>query len=117
MEWLLDVIIRYLIFLFRSAIRMAVARGSGEWPVVKASVTGSSCYSRSLGPLAEVTYAYTYKGEPFTGMNREPFILCSSAEEYVTRFREGGDLIVRVKPADPEMSTVRQRDQTIGILK
>ncbi len=70
-----------------------------------------------MGPLAEVTYAYTYEGEPFTGINREPFILRSSAAEYGARFREGGDIIVRVKAANPEVSAVRQRDQTVGILK
>jgi hypothetical protein len=50
-------------------------------------------------------------------MNREPFILSASAQEYVARFRAGGDVIVRVKPGEPEASIVREDDQALGILK
>jgi hypothetical protein len=40
-----------------------------------------------------------------------------SAEQCAARFPTGGDVIVRVKPGEPEMSIVRDDDQAIGILK
>jgi hypothetical protein len=43
--------------------------------------------------------------------------LKSRTEEYVVRFRAGGDVIVRVKPGEPEASIVREDDQALGILK
>ena len=42
--------------------------------------------------------------------------MLSSAEEYVARFRAGGGVILRVKPGEPEVSIVREDDQTVGIL-
>jgi len=115
-EWVLDVLIGYLIYLFRSVIRMVEARGSGTWLVVKATVTGSSCDATYLGAFAEVTYVYTFQEEPFSGMHREPCISHGSAQEYVARFPAGGDVIIRVKPREPEVSIVRDRDQAVGIL-
>jgi hypothetical protein len=113
--WYLDVLVGYLI---RIMIRMMKARGSSTWPVEKGTVTGSSCDAAAYGgPVAEITYTYTHKGEYFSGMNREPFILLSSADEYVARFRAGGDVIVRVNAGEPEASIVREDDQTLGILK
>jgi hypothetical protein len=115
-EWVLDVLIGYSIYLFRSVIRMVEACGSTTWPVVNATVTGSSCDATYLGALAEVTYVYDFQGEPFSGMHRQPCISHGSAEEYVARFPTGGDVILRVKPEEPEVSIVRDRDQTVGIL-
>ncbi len=83
----------------------------------KATVTGSNCdHTPYGGPVAEITYAYTHEGEYYSGIHREPFILRGSAEEYVARFRAGGDVIVRVKPVEPEVSIVRDDDQAVGIL-
>jgi hypothetical protein len=115
---LLEVLVRCLLYLIRIVIRMKKERGSSSRPVEKGTVTGSSCEAAPYGgPVAEITYTYTHKGEYFSGMNREPFILSSSAEEYVARFRAGGDVIVRVKPGEPEASIVREDDQALGILK
>ncbi len=113
--WYVDILVGYLI---RILIRTVKARGSDHWPIEKAKITGSRCDGAAYGgPVAEVTYAYHREGEYCSGMHREPFLLVGSAEEYVARFREGGDVIVRVKPGEPEVSIVRQRDQAIGILK
>jgi hypothetical protein len=97
---------------------MTKARGSRRWPLGKAKVTGSNCDAAVYGgPVAEVTYTYTHKGEYFSGMHREPFILRDSAVEYASRFPAGGDVIIRVRPGEPEMSIVREDDQAVGILK
>jgi hypothetical protein len=114
-DWFFDALVGYLIYIFRSVIRMAKARGSSAWPVVKATVTGSSCEATYRGAVAEVTYTYTQQGEYFTGMHREPCILNGSAEEYVARFPAGGDVIIRVKPGEPDVSVVCDDDQTVGI--
>jgi hypothetical protein len=112
--WYVDILVGYLI---RIVILMIKARGSKAWPVEKGTVTGSRCDPAVYGgPVAEITYTYTHKGEYFSGMHREPFILRDSAEEYVTRFPAGGDLIVRIKPGEPEVSIVRDRDQACGML-
>jgi hypothetical protein len=112
--WYLDILVGYLI---RILIRTVKARGCDQWPVEKALTTGSRCERAAYGgPVAEVTYAFHHEGEYCSGMHRETFLFVDSAEEYVARFREGGDAIVRVKPGTPEGSIVRQRDQAIGIL-
>ncbi len=114
---LLDLLLGCLLYLIRIVIRMMKERGSSTWPVEKGTVRGSSCEAAPYGgPVAEITYTYTYEGEYFSGMNREPFILGGSAQEYVARFRAGGDVIVRVNPIEPEASIVREDDQTVGIL-
>ncbi len=112
--WYLDVLVSYLI---RIVIRTIKARGSGTWPAEKATVTGSSCdHAPYGGPVAEITYAYTHEGEYCSGMHCEPFILRGPAEEYVARFPAGGDVIVRVKPGEPDVSIVCDDDQAVGIL-
>jgi hypothetical protein len=113
--WYMDVLVGYLI---RILIQMTKERGSSRWPLEKAKVTGSNCDAAVYGgPVAEVIYTYTHSGEYFSGMHREPFILRDSAEEYAARFPAGGDVIVRVKPGEPEVSIVREDDQAVGILK
>ena len=81
-----------------------------------AAVTSSSCDATYRCAVAEVTYVYNYGGEPFTGLHREPCILSGSAEEYVARFPTGGNVVVRVKPGETDVSIVRDDDQTVGIL-
>jgi hypothetical protein len=110
----MDILVGYLI---RILIRTVKARGSDRWLTEKAQITGSRCDSPAYGgPVGEVTYAFHHQGEFCSGIHREPFLLLSSAEDYISRLRTGGDVIVRVKPGEPEISTVRQRDQAIGIL-
>jgi uncharacterized protein DUF3592 len=116
MDWFLDVLVGYLVYLIRIVIRMIKARGGSTWPVVKAKVTGSTCDATYRGAIAEVTYTYPYQGGHFAGIHREPCVLRGSAEEYVARFPAGGDIIVRVKPETPEASIVCDRDQAIGLL-
>ncbi len=113
--WYVDILVGYLI---RIIIRTIKARGSSTWPLEKAKVTGSRCDGAAYGgPVAEVTYAYHHEGEYCSGMHREPFLLRSSAEGYTARFPTDGDVIVRVKPGQPEMSVVCDDDQSVGIVK
>ena len=110
--WYVDIFVGHLI---RILIRTVKARGSDRWAIEKGMVTGSRSDPAPYGgPVAEVTC--TYEGKYFSGMQREPCTLRGSAEEYAARFREGSDIIARVKPGEPEVSIVRQRDQAIGIL-
>ncbi|MGA9353608.1 MAG: DUF3592 domain-containing protein [Terriglobales bacterium] len=111
--WYLDIIVGYIV---RITMRTLKARGSGRWPLQKAKVTGSNCeYSASGGQVAEVTYAWNRDGEYFSGMYKEPSLLLSSAVEYAARFPAGGDVIIRVKPSHPEMSIIRDSDQSWGM--
>jgi hypothetical protein len=112
--WYFDVLVGYLIRILSRTIRF---RGSGRWPAEKAKVTGSRCEGAVYGgPVAEVTYTFTHKGEYCSGMHREPFLSRVSAERYTERFPEGGDIVVRVKPGEPEISIVCDDDQSIDIL-
>jgi|SRR5271166_6141205 len=112
--WYMDILVGYLI---RILIGIVKARGSDHRLVEKAQITGSRCDGAGFGgPVGEVTYAFHHQGEFCSGMHREPFLLRSSADDYISRFTTGSDVIVRVKPGEPEVSTVRQRDQVIGIL-
>ncbi|HYU47571.1 MAG TPA: hypothetical protein VEK84_15510 [Terriglobales bacterium] len=112
--WYMDVLVGYVIRLVILTIR---ARGSRRWRLEKATVTASNYDGYAYGgPVAEVIYTYTHEGELFAGIHQEPFILNSSAEEYAARFPRGGDVIVRVKSGEPEVSIVCDRDQAVGIL-
>ena len=54
---------------------MIKKRGSGTWPVAKATVTRSACPKAMFGcDLAEVYYTYRVDGELYTGINEKPFI-------------------------------------------
>jgi Protein of unknown function (DUF3592) len=111
--WYVDIIVGYTIRITVQAIK---ARGSSRWPRQRAKVTGSNSeYSPYGGQVAEVTYTWNRDGEYFSGMHKEPFLLHGSAVEYAARFRAGGDVIVRVKPARPEVSIIRDNDQTWGM--
>jgi Protein of unknown function (DUF3592) len=107
--WFLDVLIAYLV---KSALRLFYLKGSEQWPVVKATVTVSSCPPKVLGCFtAEIAYTYVLNGHIYTGMHERPFISRDSAQEYVRRFPSGTSLIARIKPEMPEKSVVRDEDQ------
>jgi hypothetical protein len=108
--WYFDVIIGYLI---RTVILIVKTRRSNKWPVEKASVSSSTCPADSYGgPVAEIGYPYIHDGSYFYGIHRKPFILRGSAEEYVARFPAGTDIVVRVKPEQPETSIFCDEDQS-----
>jgi len=44
-------------------------------------------------------------------MHEEPFLLAGSVAEYLERFGEGRNIVVRVKPGNPEVSIMCEGDQ------
>jgi hypothetical protein len=70
-----------------------------------------------MGPRVEIVYAFRVNGELYTGLHEEPFLLTKSLTEYVERFREGTLIVVRVKPNNPEVSVVCDKDQEIAMPK
>jgi|HubBroStandDraft_1064217.scaffolds.fasta_scaffold54895_1 hypothetical protein len=111
--WYLEVVVGYLI---RIVIRAVRARGSSTWPLEKATVSDSRCPVAPYGgPVAEVGYTYTHEGRYFAGVHRMP-LLRGSAEDYVARFPASSDVVIRVKPGEPEVSLVCDEDQSSGIL-
>lgn len=112
--WYLDILIGYLI---RYIVRFVKLQRSEDWPLENAVVSGSRCPpAPSGGRVAEVAYTYTHRGEYYAGVHREPFILRSSAEDCAARFITGNHIVIRVDPKRPEISIVRQDDQTrIGV--
>jgi hypothetical protein len=113
--WYFDVVIGYLI---RILIRAVRARGSNTWPVEKATVSNSRCPAAQYGgPVAEIIYTYIHEGSYFSGIQRKPFLLRGSAEDYASRFPSASDVLVRVKPGEPEVSIVCDEDQTPGRLE
>jgi hypothetical protein len=110
--WYIDVVIGFLI---RVLIRNIKIRRSVSWPVETGKVYRSECPALSYGgPVAEVSYTYTHKGEYYSGTHQQPFMLRNSAQDYASRFPAGTDLIVRVNPEWPEMSFV-SNDDKIGL--
>ncbi len=107
--WFVDIFVEYL---FRVIARMIKRRGSGAWPVAKATVTSSTCPKAMYGcDVAEVYYTYRVDGELYTGVNEKPFISHDSGGNYVSNFAPGREFTVRVKPGYPLVSIVREVDQ------
>ena len=110
--WYVDIVVGFLI---RSLIRRVKTRRSAAWHLEKGRVYSSNCPSISYGgPVAEVGYTYNYRGEYYSGIHREPFLLRSSAEDYASRFVVGSDLTVRVDPERPDISFVSRDDVSLG---
>lgn len=108
--WYLDVVVGYLI---RSIVRLVKLHRSDGWPLENAVVSGSRCPPAPYGgPVAEISYTYNYAGSYYAGVHREPFLWRSSAEDYAARFISGNHIVIRVNPKRPEISIVRQDDQT-----
>jgi hypothetical protein len=59
----------------------------------------------------EIAYSFRFKGELYTGLHEEPFLLGDSVADYVERFAEGRSAVVRVKPGNPEVSVLCEDDQ------
>jgi hypothetical protein len=71
----------------------------------------STCPSVYGGPVGEITYTYIHAGEYYSGFHRQPFLLRSSAENYVAKFQPGSVIAVRVNPRAPDISVVANEDQ------
>ena len=103
-------LIEFLIYLCRAVWTRLWNVGTGTWDQVDGIVTDEPALIRGLATTVEVPYSYRIKGELYTGLHEEPVFLADS--EYKDHFTKGRHFVVRVKPDFPEVSTVRQQDQT-----
>src|SRR5678810_161256 len=106
--FMLDNIIGYLI---RALIRLIRARGTERWPIETAVITSSGSDFALGGSVAHTGYKYTYQGKLFTGGYEKPFVLHDSAKRYAAGLPTGTRIIVRIKPGQPHISIVLDRDQ------
>ena len=112
--WFLDILIGYLV---RVLIHLSKARGSQRWPIEVAIVhTTSAPYSYG-GRVAEVIYSYRYQGHYLSGTHQKPFISHASAKQYLAGFPKDTRFSVRVNPANPKISVVREEDQDQTAMK
>jgi hypothetical protein len=110
--WFADNILGFLVSLFRIAARKWRARRYKSWREVTATIVGVSWQRQSYFPHPDAQIVYTYRvdGGFYGGEDTKPFCLGSSAETYASQFARGEDLIIRVKPGQPEVSSVLDED-------
>lgn len=108
MGFFLDIYVEYFIRVFARLIQRWNAR---SWEIVTAEVTASSYRKGGLGcAVADVGYMYKIDGEVYIGTNSVPFIIDSSAKDYIERYSPKSEMVIRVKPGKPESSLVREDD-------
>ena len=101
----------YIGYVFRTIALWLKFPGSDRWPKVNAVITGQPTVSSSTwGDIVDIAYEYRVDGEPYTGFHEEPFVFSNSAREFADGLIRGGNVIIRVKPARPEISTLRAKD-------
>ena len=107
-----DIIVGYVITFCRIIARSLRARRSKDWCEISATVAGASCQTQAYmpRPVAEIVYTFRFDGGFYSGVDRKPFFLESSAKAYADQFVRGNTLIIRVKTGDPEISFVRDQD-------
>lgn len=112
--WFVDVIVGYFVTLYRILARNLRVRESREWTESMATVAGASCQCSLYmpRPVAEIVYTYHSNGGFYGGVDEKPFFLRSSAEDYAGQFTRGDKLVVRVKPGEPQISILRDEDQS-----
>ncbi len=111
--WFADNIIGFLVSLVRIVARKWRARRCSGWRKTTATIVGVSWQAQSYLPRpdAEIVYTYRIDGGFYGGVDTKPFCLESSAKNYASHFAKGDDLLVRVKPGEPETSVVLDEDQ------
>jgi hypothetical protein len=109
---LFEYLLKAIMYAFNATARWLRACGSSRWPLANATVTAPPISSPRFGcPRVEIVYSYRFKGELYTGIHEESFLLTDSLTDHIERFGEGRSLVVRVKPGDPEVSIVCESDQ------
>jgi hypothetical protein len=105
-------LIRLVIYLFQVARALLSAIGSEKWPKAEAIVTADAApFSGALiSSTLEIPYSYRFQGELYTGLHEEPSF-GGAGSEFKKRFAKGRLFLVRVNPAEPEVSIMRERDQ------
>jgi hypothetical protein len=102
--WYFDIVVGFLI---RTVVRLVKIRSSETWPVENGTISSATCPPGVYGgPVAELGYSYIHKGEYYSGVHRKAFMLRGSAEDYVSQIVIGSQIVVRVKPTQPQTSVV-----------
>jgi hypothetical protein len=108
---------RLVIYFFRAAQAWLNAIRSKKWPTVEAIVTADPARFTALaGSTVEVPYTYRFQGELYMGLHEEPSF-GGVGSKFMQRFVKGARFLVRVNPAEPGVSIMRDRDQTSDIQK
>jgi hypothetical protein len=102
-----------VIYFFRAARAWLNGIRSEKWPTAEAIVTADAApFSGALtASTVEIAYTYRFQGELYTGLHEEPSF-GGVGSEFKKRFAKGRRFLVRVNPAEPEVSIMRDRDQT-----
>ena len=89
--------------------------GARKWPTAEATVTGGAMRSHFLGnDKAEIDYSYNFDGNSYTGVHRERVVVWWD-RSLLKRFPKGRTILVRVRPGRPEVSIMRDADQTDSV--
>jgi len=103
---------RLAIYFLRFARAWLNALRSERWATAEAIVTENP--AGYAGSTVEVPYTYHFEGELYTGLHEEPSFGGVGAK-FIRRFVKGRRFLVRVNPAEPEVSIMRDRDQADDI--
>ena len=108
-------LIRLASYFFRSASAWLGAIRSAKWPTAEALVTSDPAPFRAFaGCSVEVSYTYRFQGELYTGLHEEPSF-GGVGTKFLRRFAKGRRFLVRVNPAKPDVSIMRDWDQSDDI--
>ena len=106
---------RLVVYLFRAAWAWLNGLRSETWPKAEAIVTADPArFAAFAGSTVEVSYTYRFEGELYTGLHEEPSF-DGVGSKFMKRFSKDRSFLVRVNPAKPGVSVVRERDQTDDI--
>ncbi len=116
MGTLIEGAVRLILYLGRFLNSGIRALSSRKWPRIEATVTNDpEMRDGILIRTIEFAYSCRVGGELYKGLHEEPCFL--SEPEYAGRFANGRLFVVRVKPGEPAVSVVRDRDQSDCIHK
>jgi hypothetical protein len=107
-------LIRLAIYLFRLFRGWLRAIGSEKWPMTETIATADpeTTYAASTGFTVDVLYTYRFAGDLYAGLYEEPGGVGSA---FMKRLAKGRRFLVRVNPAKPEVSIMRDGDQVDDI--
>jgi Protein of unknown function (DUF3592) len=107
---------RFVFYLFQVSRGWLSAIRSEKWPMAEAIVTADPAGFREFARYTvEVPYTYRFQGELYTGLNEEPSF-GGVGSRFLKRFAKGSRFLVRVNPAEPEVSVMRDRDQADDLI-
>ena len=101
----------YLEFFFRAIVNLIRRIGTGNWPVITATVSKSERREPGMGcTVIVIHYKFRNAGTRCEGTHKEPFIFDNYADAYLRRFPGGSEFSVRVNPKDPSHSIPADRE-------